>query len=136
MKQFCAFPSPISYQNYMKCVFVYVFAPLQVCGFSASAGLHGRSLWKSLQRSQFRPSVLCLHTQRPWIWPKTMHQNDKKLFSVMILQTVPALFLILSQNSCGGGYRSLDCSKNDFSLTMPLSRASTPGTGAHSEACP
>lgn len=46
---------------------ITIFPPRQVCGFCTSAGLHGRSLWKSRQRSQFRPSVLCLQTQRPWI---------------------------------------------------------------------
>lgn len=57
-----------------------VFLPLQVCGFSASAGLHGRSLWKSLQRSQFRPSVLCLHTHRPWIW--TIRKEQQNYFNL------------------------------------------------------
>lgn len=52
------------------CVCVCVL-PLQVWGLSASAGLQGRSWWKSLQRSQFSPTVLCLHTQRPCIWPIT-----------------------------------------------------------------
>lgn len=41
---------------------------LQALVLRPSAGLHGRSWWKSWHCSQLRPLVLWLHMQWPWTW--------------------------------------------------------------------